>query len=437
MYIKKISIVGIRSIEKFELDLNQGEYAGWHVVIGDNGSGKSTLVRAIALALVGPNESGALRQNWDEWLRYGYKKGHVYLDIDSDPSLDKATGKGKSVANYFIPANVFFEKDETSTGKSVKIVFKKNNKVDTKRYIWGENAGWFCASYGPFRRFTGGDKSYEKLFHSHPKLASHLSAFGEDVALTECLDWLRTLHIKQLENKNEDSILDDLKSFINSGELLPHGTILHKISSDEIVFKDGNDFIISVEQLSDGYRSVLSMTFEMIRQMVRTYGAKKVFNNIRKGVMNINVPGVVVIDEIDAHLHPTWQHRIGQWLCKFFPKIQFIVTTHSPIVCQAAEKGSIWRLTAPGSGLPSGRVKDIERQRLIYGSILDAYSTELFGRDVTRSETSKGKMLRLAQLNMKWVQGSLGKKEEDELNLLRSILPTAANVGNDSKGCDK
>jgi predicted ATP-binding protein involved in virulence len=51
---------------------------------------------------------------------------------------------------------------------------------------------------------------------------------------------------------------------------------------------------------------------------------------VHDGVPVISSPGVVIIDEIDAHLHVSWQKRIGGWLKTHFPNIQFIVTTHSP-----------------------------------------------------------------------------------------------------------
>ncbi len=108
--------------------------------------------------------------------------------------------------------------------------------------------------------------------------------------------------------------------------------------------------------------------------------------------MKIDLPGVVLVDEIDTHLHPTWQRQIGLWFCQYFPKLQFIVTTHSPLVCQAAEYGTVWRLPAPGSDLTGGRVEGIEFQRLVYGNILEALDTDLFGVDVTRSETSREKL---------------------------------------------
>jgi hypothetical protein len=74
--------------------------------------------------------------------------------------------------------------------------------------IWSTDSGWFSAGYGPFRRFTGGDKEWEKVYYSDPRPAAHLSLFGEDVALTEALDWLRNINYKSLEHK-----LDGVKGF--------------------------------------------------------------------------------------------------------------------------------------------------------------------------------------------------------------------------------
>ena len=58
--------------------------------------------------------------------------------------------------------------------------------------------------------------------------------------------------------KNGGELLGDLKEFINMGELLPHGTQLVDVSSDGVIFRDGLGADIQVEQLSDGYRSILS-----------------------------------------------------------------------------------------------------------------------------------------------------------------------------------
>lgn len=427
MYISSARIINIRSIERFSLRFKSTEYAGWHVIIGDNGAGKSTLVRSLALALAGPTEAVALRQNWSEWLRKGESKGSVNLNIDYDKNLDKRKGKGKSVTNYFIQATINFKQSESRNVSIVEMHAPERKGVDPKNYLWGDGLGWFCASYGPYRRFSGGNKDYEKLFYTNPKLAPHLSVFGEDVALTECLNWLQTLHIKVLESKLDDQFLTNLIYFINNSGLLPHGAILEKITSDSVIFVDGNGFEITVDQLSDGYRSILSMTFELIRQLVKAYGVNNIFNQIQQGEMCIDLPGVVLIDEIDAHLHPTWQKQVGQWFVKYFPHIQFIVTTHSPLVCRACEQGTIWRLSTPGSGNESGKITGIERDRLIYGNVLDAYGTDVFGENISISETSNNMLARMSALNIKSITGSISVHEEKELQSLKSIFPTWNN----------
>jgi hypothetical protein len=296
---------------------------------------------------------------------------------------------------------------------------------DPKKYNWGKANGWFSASYGPFRRFAGGNRDWDKVYFSQPKLGAHLSAFGEDVALTEALDWLINLHFKSLESIHSNSsdgsafIIQNLKKLINSKDFLPHCAEIESISSDGVFFKDGNGSIISVNQLSDGYRSILSMTFELIRQLVRVYGANDVFKNIKKDNLIIDLPGIVLIDEVDAHLHPTWQTRIGQWFTKYFPKMQFIVTTHSPLVCRASEKGSIWRLAAPGSEYKSGEVSSTDKNRLIYGNILDAYGTDVFGKSITISDEGNEKRNQLGELNIKSILGEkIDQKKFDDLKII-------------------
>ncbi|HZH76905.1 MAG TPA: AAA family ATPase, partial [Archangium sp.] len=246
-----------------------------------------------------------------------------------------------------------------------------------RKFVWGGGTGWFCASYGPFRRFTGGDEDYEKLFSTTPQLARHLSVFDESVALTEGLRWLQQLQFKRFEGEPEGALLKPLMEFINQPGFLPHQARLVSISSREVLFVDGNGYHVPVEELSDGYRSVLSMTFELIRQLAATYGPKRVFR--AKDPTIVDVPGVVLIDEVDAHLHPTWQRRVGLWFREHFPKLQFIVTTHSPLVCQAAEVGTVWRLPKPGTDEEARQVTGVELDRLIYGNVLDAYGTGLFG----------------------------------------------------------
>lgn len=427
MYIRSIFIRNIRSIEyiNWALRINQPS-AGWHVIIGDNGSGKSTFLRCISLALIGPVEAIALRQNWNNWLSQKKSSGFVQLELLVDKSKDKFSGKGRINEAEFLPVNISLSR----TDNEVKIKSVKIEKVDPERFIWGGKAGWFSTSYGPFRRFTGGDKEYDRLFYSNPRLAAHLSIFGEDVALTEALRWLQDLQFKKLEKNPEGELLDSVKGFVNQSEFLPHNVRLERVSSDGVEFVDSDGYTLPAEDLSDGYRSILSMTFELIRQLVQVYGAKAIFDPNDK--TKVVAPGVVLIDEIDAHLHPTWQRKIGIWFRTHFPKIQFIVSTHSPLICQAATVGTVWRLPKPGSNESGGMVTGQELDRLLYGNVLDAYGTEAFGVNVTRSEKSKQYLQRLAELNQKELYEPLSDIEQEEQTKLRAMMPTAANSANGS-----
>ncbi len=320
--------------------------------------------------------------------------------------------------------NVKNIKEFVKKEKAIKIA---NEKEPNRTADFTKVETSFSSAFGPYRRFEGGNSEWDEVYSnsSLANLAAHLSIFNESVALTEPIKWLKDLNYKTLEkNKESKYTLENLKKLINSEDFLPHNSKLEKISSNGVFFKDGNGSTIAVNQMSDGYRSILSLTFELIRQLVRVYGSEKVFKNIENGEMFIGLPGVVLIDEIDAHLHPTWQTRIGQWFLKYFPQLQFIVTTHSPLVCRACEKGSIWRLAAPGSDEESGEVTGIDRDRLIYGNILDAYGTEVFGTNIAISTASVEKQEELVKLGKKKMAGVINKSEENELNKLRKTFTT-------------
>lgn len=422
MHINQVRLLNIRSLQEITWKISDSQAAGWHVIIGDNGSGKSTFLRSIALALVGPTEAIALRQDWSDWLTKKKNGGSIQLTFDYHKGIDKFTGRGAQVSRYYLRARLNFLRDNNG----VKMIKPVSSTMNPERHLWGGNSGWFSAAYGPFRRFAGGDKDYERLFYSNPKLAAHLSIFGEDVALTESLRWLQELQFKRLEKSPEASVLNKIVEFINQEDFLPHQAKLTGISSNGVEFIDGNGYTLLVEDLSDGYRSILSMTFELIRQLLQVYPQNQVFDG--QDSTQIIAPGVVLIDEVDAHLHPTWQRRVGIWFRKHFPNLQFFVTTHSPLVCQAATVGTVWRLPKPGSDQKGGMVTGKNLERLLHGSILDAYSTEMFGQGVTRSEESIEMLQRLAELNKKELFGGLSDEEKSMQEKLRSTLPSTAHV---------
>jgi len=416
-----IELSNVRGLRRINWDITGRRKPGWHVIIGDNGSGKTSFLRAIALSLLGPDEFAALRQNPRDWLTHGEDSGTTRLNFDYDRHYDRFAGGGQPVKNYLLSVGVILQKME-----GVVQIKKRSFRLKTDRHVWGDGAGWFSVGYGPFRRFTGGNKDNEKIFYSNPRLGRHLSVFGEDVALSEALEWLQSLRFKQLENRAEGDLLNSIFKFINQNDFLPHGVRLLEVDSEGVTFQDAYGAVIPVQGLSDGFRSLLSMTFELIRQLALAYGSHEVFNAEDKTI--IQLPGIVLIDEVDAHLHPTWQRRIGLWFRKHFPQIQFIVSTHSPLVCQAASVGTVFKLPTPGTDESGTMLVGIDLDRLLYGNLLDAYSTGAFGDDVGRSDEGRMMLQRLAALNLKETQGSLTPTERKEQEKLRAQLPTTAAI---------
>jgi predicted ATP-binding protein involved in virulence len=416
MYIKKVVLENIRSISRFEMNFSKP--AGWHVLIGDNGSGKTSVVQAIGLALLDSIVSVySFGLNLSTFLRDSRKMGSITIKLSNQSQYDSTELGSNSNLKLKIDAIGFID---------------MSNKFESGK----PERGWFLAGFGPQRRFSEGQGFNYYTDYYYQRKDALRTLFNPNFTI-DALEWIkeldhkRLIEIQQKNGSKENTIAyEGLKKLINESALLPHGVKFERVDlSRFIVFQDANKNFLSPYDLSDGYRSILSLTFELIRQMVNAYGSEAVFQDINQGKMEINLPGVVLIDEIDAHLHPSWQVKIGKWFQQYFPQLQFIVTTHSPLICRACEKGSIWRLAAPGSEEESGEITGAFRERLIHGNILDAYGTEVFGKETVRSAESDEKLARLGQLNMLRALGKISTEDEKERLKLQKTLPTDAATG--------
>jgi predicted ATPase len=108
-----------------------------------------------------------------------------------------------------------------------------------------------------------------------------------------------------------------------------------------------------VRLLGDGYRMLLGLVLDILYQLDR-FKPGRLLEEVRgwsaadDASLAVKTSGVVVIDEPENHLHPVMQQRIGFWLKRHFPNFQFIVTTHSALICQAADRGGLFRMSGPG-----------------------------------------------------------------------------------------
>jgi hypothetical protein len=395
VHLRRIHIENVRSIRELKWDFAAGREAGWHVVLGNNGSGKSSVLRAIALGLLDQGLD-ALRQPLHRWVRRGAHTFRVNLSF----------GDGLS-------QGVDFGEAMRWSAMGVHVHQKKS----------------FSCGFGPFRRLTSARKRPAPA-DVVAAVARHLSLFGENDEIVDGLEWLQELEFRLLKAREKGdeasvpaaALLPRIRAFINETEFLPHGAKLGDITPDAVEFIDGSGVNLAIDELSDGYRSTVSMTFELIRQLAEHFGPDSIWSD--DNPPRITAPGVVLIDEIDAHLHPSWQREIGHWFTRWFPNIQFIVTTHSPLVCQAAEHGSILRLPLPGEDADPRVVTGLEFERLVYGDVLDAYASPSFDHVPTRSDAGRRKLERLASLNQKSLREGLSDEELDEREHLLRIMPS-------------
>jgi len=441
MYLRQLTLENFRGFESLEWSLPEGSEAGWHVLLGPNGSGKSSFLKAAAIAFTGVTEFLAARRPTQDFIRRAedVKEAKIALLVSREPSWDDWSGPRPVIDAPFIvevrlaqsgllsAQTTLVAADRRSVQGTYDVVYPGASpgiaaEVDIAPPIYGTAQGWFSAAFGPLRRFTGGNTESQSLVTSYPRLARHLSIFGEDIALTEALEWLRRLRFKQLERAgaaNTRDLLDRIRDFVNQPGFLPYGAKLAEVSSEAISFVDGNGARIPVIELSDGYRAVLSMTFELIRLMADRFGEERIFSDDSTTIVP---PGVVLIDEVDAHLHPSWQREIGPWLTRLFPNVQFIVTTHSPYVCQTAQRGSVWTLPPPGSNEPLRRIEGEQLTRVLYGDVLHVLNSEAFGGLPGRSQQALDELDRLASLNHRQDQGTLSPPERQERDELEQKL---------------
>ncbi|KMS72118.1 ATPase AAA [Streptomyces viridochromogenes] len=427
---------GSRAVDTLTLP-QPGDDGSWTVIAGRNGSGKSTLLRALALALAGPQVARALARDFSGWITTGETAGWCRAAVSPDYSVDQLTGRGRGPdgrmmlgLEWTLPSADGLR--HGTFGGSVQPSLSRYGGVThsapaSDRGPWSDNPqGWFCAAYGPFRRLVGGSGEAQRLMLSPGPAGRMASLFHEDASLAEGVSWLKELRLRSLEGSEEATeLLDTVKELLSDG-LLPDRYRALRVSSEGlwVAPADAPERAYPLREMSDGFRTVVALVLDLVRQLQTAYGTLDLGTD-EDGHPVVRMPGVVIIDEVDAHLHVTWQREIGDWLKSHFPRIQFIVTSHSPYICQAADPGGLIRLPGPEEQRAPEAVAPDLYQRIVYGSGEDAVLSELFGLETPYSERADRLRRLLVRLEEKVFDGEASADEVAEYKELAAKLTSS------------
>jgi len=430
MYIGKVELKNIRGFADLRFDLARpdGSYAGWTVFTGDNGSGKSTLLKAIAVGLTGKDTARALQPSFHRWIREKavHREASIQLEIVTTPGDDQWADSGRAPASTTFPAKIELKNGGKETSLSVVVPSGKAKNYQTPdRTIWSPSAtGWFACGYGPFRRVFGASSEAMQQMIS-PSTARFATMFQEAASLAEADRWLRDLKYKELENKQAEREQLAVLLQLLKDDLMPNRITIDRVDSDGLWLADRNGVQLAWSEMSDGYRAALALMTDIVRHLINIYGVTELTGQDESGRLFIKRSGVVLIDEIDAHLHPEWQREIGFWLKRHFPNIQFLVTTHSPIICQAADPNGLFVLPEPGSGAEPHPLTDEEYRKVIASRPDTILLTSAFGLQNTRSPRAVDGRAEFAKLEAKKrAGGKLTKEEQSRAAQLRLFADT-------------
>jgi hypothetical protein len=376
--------------------------------------------------LIGPLAGQRLLQP-QGWVASGATYGKLTAEIVRSEQDSLATGQRRQESyevNFAVTGNqaIELEGQPYDQPQLVHLDEGKERKALLSGPYAAKRPGWFCCGYGPFRRLSGGDAAEAKLIYSPGRESRFATLFRESAALTLCQDWLTQFYSRSIDpnNPHKDQSARDFAMVRQVIDLLLPGEVrIERIDTTTVYFRTIGGATVPVPDLSDGYRSFLSLAVDMLRHLVESNAdLTRLVQETPEGVQ-ILVEGIVLIDEADAHLHPLWQRSIGFQLRRVFPNIQFIVTTHSPFVAQAATDAGLIVLQ-PGA---SGCVEAVRPLESVKGWRADQILTSpLFGLTGTRDQGTEQMIREHTDLAAKREWHKLSADEQGKLTKLEREL---------------
>lgn len=329
-----------------------------NLLLGNNGMGKTTILRALALASLSP----IMPQS-------GYLPYRLVRRADPKVSLAKEAT---------IEADVILHEQDFPSGKtkgsSSKIVREEQMSMTVIRSgdyeglrsgnvpasgipdeegVWGgmyndKSPAFLVVGYGASRRVED-SRNLDESARRKARLLRYervAGLFESHVALTPLAVWL-----PNFQKKNPGRYKQTV-NLIN--RLLPEGASFEGQFQEGDYFFEVNGTKTPFAALSDGYRAYIGWIADLLYHICM--GAPK-------GAKLVDNYGLVLVDEIDLHLHPEWQRSVAETLSRALPNIQFVFSTHSPIVAGSLNKENIFVMESDSMGASTVRQYD-ER---IYG----------------------------------------------------------------------
>lgn len=345
MHIKKLRLENFRRFSEFEISFDKK----MTVLIARNGAGKTSVLDALAMALGPfltrlPDVSGiAIKKDKDlRVLSDGKQAPYVRITCESYDGImwDSQEKRDKTVKTSALIPDRLGRRQLNDYVDSLVDLHNEAKDFQLPIFIYyGTGRGVFD--------FPQRKKGFGKSF-------SRFAAF--DGALESRTNFKRFVEYFYFLEEKENRLHKEQQSFsVQLPELAsirtalsrlmpefsnPRGVYPAGIMVDWLV--DNSSKTLRIEQLSDGYRTTLAMVMDIAARMAEANPELQ---------DPLDTSGVVMIDEVDLHLHPGWQQRILPDLIRTFPKIQFIVTTHSPQVVSTVDSNSLrvinWENEAP------------------------------------------------------------------------------------------
>lgn len=366
MYVRRLHVRNLKRLRDFQLDFRHGGHPRmWTVLIGENGTAKTTLLQVIALAAAGSKQVNTLAGPVVKHLRD--RRSNANLDIEVDFEFTQA-GSARDVhplsadrrKQFGLRSYVGLMTGSTSLYATAAYLDEKGKKFYEQRREFQDPLDhardkhtrlWFVAGYGISRALPDATSTppfdrpsierLQPLFDSQVRLAS--TSFANHFILKD----LEENRPKGTTSRLYGRILNEAIK-LGGSELLPNITKLELrghggarnatdlIESDRFHQKMGQHVQkIAGVALSHGYQSTFAWIADLIGHMLLESKAE---------LRTVDMEGLVLLDEIDLYLHPAWQATFVTALRRVFPKIQFVATTHSPVILAGLAPHEIVRL---------------------------------------------------------------------------------------------